>query len=320
MLRANSRLYNRLSQVQIDFLEHAAGAIQRLLPHVQIAAWQEVVWKESQSGWTSKERTEVRMTIAVGDASEKNAKSLTTTIRRRLSASVGGKAKEVIDTREHAICQLILKRITEVMQHATFGVDEVSTQAIKDSFDEHVVASHIQEHHELDTSVALVLSALHKLSEQSYENKSLTFGCILDPHRTGQSTGTIFPTEFFRSKKYKALSDGFRTSYIVSTNGRVLDFVDLDKYERKALTEKHYFPDWTEAIARSSRKKRCGISLSRQGDILVFDEGTLRLTYRYGKWQYWNHSHLVNLLRDRARAQHVLPSLVGRKQSGTDHE
>jgi hypothetical protein len=254
----------------------------------------------------------VRMTVALGVSSEKGAKSLTTTVRRRRSASVGGKAKEIIDSREHAICGLIVRRITEVMQYSAFNVDDDSVQAIKDAFDEYVVASHIQVHHELAGSVATVLSALHKLSEQSYENKALTFGCILDPNTIGQSSGTIFPSEFFQSKKYKALSDGFRTAYIVSTDGRVLDFVDLERYEKKPLTEKHYFPDWAEAIARSSRNQRCGIALSRQGDILVFDEGTLRLTYRYGKWQYWNHNHLVNLLRDRARAQHVSAFLVGR--------
>jgi len=52
--------------------------------------------------------------------------------------------------------------------------------------------------------------------------------------------------------------------------------------------------------------------LSRQGDILVFDEGTLRFTYRYGRWQYWNHAHLVHLLRDRARAQRVPKKILGR--------
>src|SRR5580692_206149 len=65
-------------------------------------------------------------------------------------------------------------------------------------------------------------------------------------------------------------------------------------------------------MARSSRDRKCGIALSRQGDILVFDEGTLRFTYRNGRWQYWNHAHLVTLLRDRARAQHVPPTYLGK--------
>ena len=44
----------------------------------------------------------------------------------------------------------------------------------------------------------------------------------------------------------------------------------------------------------------------------MFDEGTLRFTYRYGRWHYWNHAHLVHLLRDLARTQHVPPRILGR--------
>ena len=78
------------------------------------------------------------------------------------------------------------------------------------------------------------------------------------------------------------------------------------------MTAKHFFPEWAEPLARASRAGKCGVALTRQGDILVFDEGSLRLTYRYGHWQYWNHSHVINLLRDRARAQRVPNNIVGR--------
>jgi DisA bacterial checkpoint controller nucleotide-binding len=120
------------------------------------------------------------------------------------------------------------------------------------------------------------------------------------------------PDEFLTLKKYKALSDGFRTAYYVSATGEILNFVDLDRFDRRRLTEKHHYPYWAEPIARASREGRCGVALSRQGDILVFDEGTLRFTYRYGRWQYWNHAHLVHLLRDLARAQRVPRSILGR--------
>lgn len=313
MLRANSRLHQRLSAAQVEFLEFAAGAVKRLLPHVQITPWEESAWKASQSVWTSSDRTEVRLTVAIGTEPESDSRSLTATVRRRSAKSAAGKTKSaIIDLREHDICRKIVLRITEVLGQKASDSSDASIQAISDSFDEHVVASHIKAHHEFDTSIESVLRALHTLSEQSYENKALTFGCIIDPNRVGHPTGARFPSEFLQSKKYKALSDGFRTAYIVSSDGRVLSFVDLEKHGKTPLTEKHYFPDWSETIARSSRNGCCGITLSRQGDVLVFDEGTLRFTYRYGRWQYWNHSHLVNLLRDQARAQRVPPKLVGR--------
>ncbi len=310
MLRANSRLHQRLNDAQKDFLKFAAGAVQRLLPHIKISAWNEGAWKTTKSAWVTNARKEVRMTIAVGTQSDTNGRSLTTIVRRR-AADRKGKARGTIDLREYDICRLIANRIAEVLQQQLLDSSSASIQAIRDSFDEYVVASHIQTHHGLESPIAPVLSALHTLSEQSYENKALSFGCILDPQGVGASGGSSL-SEFLRSKKYKALSDGFRTAYIVSTDGRVESFVDLDKYETRPLNAKHYYPDWTEAIARSSRDKRCGIALSRQGDVLVFDEGTLRFTYRYGQWQYWNHGHLLYLLKDQARAQKVKKNLVGR--------
>ena len=52
------------------------------------------------------------------------------------------------------------------------------------------------------------------------------------------------------------------------------------------------------------------MALTRHGDILVIDDGTLRFTYRFGRWQYWNHTHLVDLLRNSARVQRVAPGVV----------
>lgn len=46
----------------------------------------------------------------------------------------------------------------------------------------------------------------------------------------------------------------------------------------------------------------------------MFDSGNLRFTYRVGRWQYWNHQHVCDLFRNRARVQHVptnvLPKVV----------
>jgi len=178
-------------------------------------------------------------------------------------------------------------------------------RAIRDSFDEDVVAQHIEAHFDLGMSITTLFADLHALSEQSYENKALAFGCIIDTDERVESAHATFPREFLKAKRYKALSDGFRTAYYVSGDGALLDFIDLETFETASLTAHHYYPVWAERLARNSRERRYGIALSRQGDILVFDGGTLRFTHRNGRWQYWNHNHILNLLCDRAKAQKV---------------
>ena len=313
MLRANSKLRQILGEARVNFLDHSAQAIERILPHVQVAPWRESSWAKPASVWTSPNRTKIRVTLAVGRRQDSTSRALTAEVRRRNLPALGGTSRGTLDDREFDICKRIAMRISEVLGSPIVDGSEASIKAIRDAFDEYVIAQHIEAHYHLPSlSVDSIFETLHTLSEQSYENKALTFGCIIDSHRTANEPGARFPDGFLSLKKYKALSDGFHTAYHVSANGKILNFVDLDRMENRGLTEKHHYPYWAERLARASRDGRCGVALSRQGDILVFDEGTLRFTYRFGRWQYWNHAHLVHLLRGLTRTQHVPQQILGR--------
>lgn len=306
MNRLKRRIQDRLGPAGLQFANHATGAIGRLLPHIQVSAWTTVA--QHAVGCFRTERG-ARAVISFG--AEPQPLSFAAEVTRRLLP--GGGATEAIDRRELDICDRAVRCASQILNAWAGNDNEMAlARAMEAGFDEYVVASHISGHHGLGMPVDVMLEALHTLAEQSYENKSLSFGCLIDPNESAKNEEAIFPTSFFSSKKYKALSDGYRTAYLVSSYGKVLDFVQLDRLTRRDLSEKHFYPDWAEQMARVSRDGRCGICLSRQGDILIFDEGTLRLTYRFGQWQYWNHAHLVNLLRDRARAQKVPKKLLGR--------
>lgn len=312
ILRGNSRLTRRIGADGVDFLEHAAQAVSRLMPHLELGAWTEGAWTEARASWTSETRDAVRITLAIGQESDTGSRSLVTTAKRRHGSKAAG---YTVSLREHNLCDLIAKRISKVMSRIPVeSSDGVSIRTLRDAFEEHVIAAHLQEVWKVRLPLESVLRELHKLSEQSYENKSYCFGCILDVGLGAIANADLgsFPSEFLQAKRYKALSDGFRTAYVVSPNGEVADLVDLEQFEREKLTEKHFFPSWSERIARASRAGKYGIALSRQGDILIFEEGTLRFSYRFGRWQFWNHRFLLELLRDQARAQGVNRSQLGR--------
>jgi hypothetical protein len=312
MLRANSRLRSSLPHEAIAFLQHAAGAIERILPHVEVEKWKEGPWIRSESVWASSSRTEIRATISVGDGYSEHSRSFTTIVRRRRVPVVRRAAGQTLDTREFDICRRVVLAASHLMQSPWTYWRPPFPRAVSQAFDESIVAFHLTEHHDFGASVESILASLHTLSEQSYENKSLSFGCIVERDAIGPERSRPLLAEYLMSKKYKALSDGYRTAYRVSSNGRVLDFADLERIDPRPLTEKHFYPEWAQRMARASRSGRCGIALSRHGDILVLEEGSLRFTYRYGRWQYWNHAHLLNLLRDRAKAQRVPREMLGR--------
>jgi hypothetical protein len=309
MLRANSRLRQSLGEPRVEFLSHAAGAIRRILPHVEVSLWSESSWAKPSAKWGSSKRTEIRVTVAAGTKEQAQSRSLSATITRRRLPGIGGTAGKTLDEREFEICKLIATQISEVLAHGPLDVGGRFVGAVRDAFDESIVAKYLETSYE---STQMLFYALHRLSEQSYENKALTFGCILESGKNVPEQGAKFPGDFLVSKKYKALSDGYRTAYCISAKGKILGFVELDLFSKKAPSKKHYYPDWAEPIAQASRPDRYGIALSRQGDILAFDKGSLRFTYRFGQWQYWNHAHLIYLLRDRARAQRVPTKILGR--------
>lgn len=311
MLPEKSYLRRLLSPQELGFLEHACAAIARLLPHVEVLHWTDHPFS-ARSQEISGSGADITLSIHITPcASGSHKRTLQAVVRRRKEFGFsGGVAKGALDKREREMCGLIATEITSTLQAGT-EYPSASYPAMMRSFDEAIVAKHLASHHQIDVDVLGLLSSLHQLAEQTYENKSLSFGCVIDP-ADSLAHGAMFPGEYLTGKKFKALSDGYRTAYVVSRHGRLSRFVDLERYKPdSSLTEKHIYPEWAELIARASRDGRCGIALSRQGDILVFDDGTLRFTYRYGKWQYWNHRHLIHLLRDRARAQKIPKAILG---------
>jgi hypothetical protein len=250
MLRANSRLRERLGPMGVDLFTYAAGAVERILPHVEPLNWAESNWSISRTTWTAQDRQEIRITIAIGDADSPLSRSLTALVKRRQLPIAGGVAGGTLDSRERDICERITSRISDLMQRflAIPEESQATARAIRGSFDEAVIAEHIEGHHHLGVQVSSILSSLHTLSEQTYENKALVFGCVLDPAETNHGIEANFPEPFLSAKKYKALSDGFRTAYHVSAAGAVIDFVDLGKIGSPELSTRHYFPEWLDQL------------------------------------------------------------------------
>lgn len=148
------------------------------MPHVAVSPWEEGAWKKTGSVWTSERKTEIRMTISIGDKTDGKGGSVTASIRWRQVPVGGAISRRVLDTREHDICRRIVMRIAEVLRPPSPSAGTASIRAIRDSFDEFIVSEHLKDHHGLQMSVSSVFEALHKLSEQTYEARALTFGCL----------------------------------------------------------------------------------------------------------------------------------------------
>jgi hypothetical protein len=205
ILRANSPLRRQLGDYGLAFLHHSLGAFQRILPHVEITHWSQIPWQKAQSVWSDSRRREIRVTVPMGPKDATIARSFTTTVKRRRVAVASRAAGETLDMNEFNICKRIVMRISEVLEETPSEIAGATMRAIRDSFDEDVIAQYIESHYDLTMSITTLLADLHRLSEQTYENKDLSFSCIIDSRKEWPGLCAQFPRDFISAKKYKAL-------------------------------------------------------------------------------------------------------------------
>lgn len=175
LLRSNSRLRTRLSSDGVRFLEHAAGGVERLLPHVSIDHWAEAPWENPRATFTSTQRRSVRVVLSLG--TKENGRSVIGFATRLRGKHHVGAAEKTIDIREKDICDLLAHLTSETLSFDAKGGR--SLEAIRAVFDESIVADHLQEPLPSGVDLRGALRELHRLSEETYENKQLTFGCLI---------------------------------------------------------------------------------------------------------------------------------------------
>ncbi len=307
--RSNSKLRNKLGPAGADFLEYAVAAIDRILPHAETTKWRvEATTPATSVKWLDADRRSLRIRIGLKVGSGYLVEGQIQ--RRRVPTTGVGSVARTLDLREQDICRTIASKLAGLVGPES-GQGTESLTALRATFDERVVAAHLAAHLKVKLDLGRLFGTLRRLAENTYENQAQSLGCVIDVgDDSSSSAGPSFPDDFLDRKRYRALSDGYRTAYVVSGTGQLLRFEQLAQADSNR-SQTHY-PEWSRDLAFASRGNRLGLALTRQGDLLAFDGGSLRFTYRFGQWQYWNHSHLIDLLRNAARVQHVPTNIIPR--------
>jgi len=309
--RGRLRLSELLGPDGVEFLIHGLTGFDRLMPHVETRPWElSAKGGGSRVTWQGPGRRKIQVALQLTLGGQRFR--LTTLVTRKSAPSGVGKREWTLDEREADLCRGLTRRLSGVLRDHRRETNIESLRSVQGHLDENVVAGHLASFQGLNTDVRELLAALRRLAEQSYENKALSFGVVFGDGKDGVTAGEterpVFPGKFLEKKRYRALSDGYRTAYVLDRHGRVQGLRDLE--DEAQGSGAHFFPEPFRYLAGSSWGTRCGFGLTRQGDVLVFAGGTLRFTYRVGRWQYWNHSHVCNLFQSRARVQNVSRSIL----------
>jgi len=305
--RGMKRLLKRmLGMDRYRLLEHGLSSFERILPHADVGAWRREPASTSEVVWQDRQRRALVLRVAVPELGS----GIEATLVRRPAPAGVGRVARTIDLGERNM----VERIVEVLAADLDVADDRVSSELKRSFDERVVARYIQTRFQLRFDLRPLLDALHLLAEQTYETRSMTFGVLIGKPGSAQGAQEpvlAFPDDYLSSKKYRALSDGYRVAYRLSGEGVVTGLGDLTA-QASASGEKLYFPEWARHIALASRQEALAIALTRHGDIVLFANGNLHLSYRSGQWRYWNHAHVVDLVSNTARVQKITPRAMKR--------
>lgn len=282
-------------------LAFCLDSICRILPHIETSKWRVVTTGQTKVTWKEHNRT---LLVEFRPAARLIGVSFLVQ-RKKIPSGIGAIAR-TIDTAEHGICISIIALASKLLSKSN-KMDASILGSIEETFDELVVAKYLKKKHGLELDPFSIFQQLKRLSAQTYENKTLTFGCIVDSNDDSKPANDAeFPASYFEFKRYRALSDGYHTAYKLSKKGKLVSFLEIPRVPLHSLHEQgKWFPDWSRDFALYCIGGKIGIWLTRHGDILIFEDGNMRLSYRLGKWQYWNHRHLTNLIKSLARAQNV---------------
>lgn len=217
-LPRNSSLARALGPSWLGLLEEAFAALSRILPHTETSDWQ-FGEGPTRTRVTFSDQTRKALSLAAGITIGNRHWSIEGRLARRSNPDGVGAISRTIDVREKDIANSVVQEIGEMF--SSVRSHDVSTaHALRQGIDERVVARHLRGYHGLEIDLGEWFVSLRQLAEQSYENKALTFGCIIHTDDgTLPSQGLQFPTDFLERKRYKALSDGYRTVYRVSARG-----------------------------------------------------------------------------------------------------
>jgi hypothetical protein len=148
--------------------------------------------------------------------------------------------------------------------------------------------------------IARAIEVLRVAALSRYENREISSGVLLldsdvDPARGACHVRPLldYAESLTTVKSFYRLSDGLHTAFLVNREGKVLDIVELDEWDRRAdrpgtLAAPVAAPYQAHARATSGNHHIC-IILTPAHEIRVFADGAQAFTFRNAGW------HLLNV-------------------------
>ena len=135
-----------------------------------------------------------------------------------------------------------------------------------------------------------IINALDKWAIRTYEGRKVTFSITIDFARVDvPDTKSPSIIEIMEEDFSALLSNNVESSLYVSSKGALLGYKNLTESTQNVS----YSPERFHAFASSASEEKIAITLTTNGEILIFQHKTLIFSKRRGIWNYFNHEPVM---------------------------
>lgn len=146
-------------------------------------------------------------------------------------------------------------------------------------------------------TLGILLKELEYWGMRTYEGRRMSLGFIVTRKKLGTKTNNNLHISKFLEKDFSALLTDGKTSFMeVSADGYILNYI----CSSKPVDYEMYAPYNQLQFAAQATGTKIGISLTQEGDLLIFKDKSLLFAKRSGNWICYSHEEIVNKLSERS--------------------
>ncbi|GAB3576943.1 hypothetical protein [Hymenobacter daeguensis] len=131
-----------------------------------------------------------------------------------------------------------------------------------------------------------ILDAFEGWSARTYEGRKPTFTIVVDLNNS-QPVRHNHPliTDFLEDDFFAPLSNGVESGVLVSCAGALLEYVD---FAINSTDDNTFAPARFISVANCAEENKICLTLTNNGEVLIFKDQKLFFSKRNGEWNYYN--------------------------------
>ncbi len=195
---------------------------------------------------------------------------------------------QAFDSAEKNLVENIVRAFANVKAEAEPFLDQLEEAIIRQAIAKSVAGGRTMQ----QGIISMVLETYSNWATQTYEGERVSSGCLVTATLSVESS-RIKPGELFREDFAKNLTDGVDSWWRIPSLGGVSGFETSEDQTTLTAAPDAFFPQRYRPLATRTTGNTVGITLNRNGEILVFSEQRLRFAMRRGAWVNFAHDSIV---------------------------